>query len=214
VNTEQVTKLIIEIVVAFGTLAVAVLAIWGNWFRSILAPAKLVIEAHTVRGDPTIFPPPTNIANAPAPRLMFYHLKVVNKRPWLPAQNCRVLLKRITRRGPDNTFLPVPLSVPWQFVWSPADITPSMITLVRENVLDFGFIVEGADAFIPKLYSYPNNFEGCVKKGDAVRYHLLIEATNYAPNAYQVFEVAWDGEWSYEPEKMERHLRITEVKKP
>jgi hypothetical protein len=27
----------------------------------------------------------------------------------------------------------------------------------------------------------------------------------------QVFEVAWDGEWDFDPEKMEQHFRISEV---
>ena len=40
---------------AFGTIAVAVTAIWGGWFRSKLAPAKLALVEHTPEGDPTTF---------------------------------------------------------------------------------------------------------------------------------------------------------------
>lgn len=48
---------IIEGFAAFGTVAVAMLAIWGDWVRSILAPLKLTIIEHNFSGDPTTFHP-------------------------------------------------------------------------------------------------------------------------------------------------------------
>jgi hypothetical protein len=56
---------------AFGTIAVAVAAIWGNWLRSIFAPAKLDLVEHTPEGDPTTLTHGT--------RVMWYHLKVKNQ---------------------------------------------------------------------------------------------------------------------------------------
>ena len=106
------------------------------------------------------------------------------------------------------------MSVPNQFVWAPAEITPPVVTLVKEQILDLGFITETEDKFIPTLYSFSNNFQGFVHKAEAVRYHLEIEATNFSSPRYQVFEVAWDGAWDFEPEKMQEHLRITEIKEP
>ena len=70
---------------AFGTIAVAVTAIWGGWFRFKLAPAKLALVEHTPEGDLTTFTPPGT-------RALFYQMKVVNQRLWLPAENCRVML--------------------------------------------------------------------------------------------------------------------------
>ena len=198
------TKLVIDGFVAFGTVAVAVLAIWGEWFRSILAPPKLTILPHTLEGDPTI--------SSNGVRLMFYHLRVVNERRWLPARNCRVLLKSVSRRGPDGLFHPAAMAVPLQFVWAPAEITPPVITLVNEQILDFGFVPENTDRFAPSLYSYSNNFQGYVGPSEAVRFHLQIEATNFSSDRYQVFEVAWDGRWSHEPQIVAQHLRIREVK--
>ena len=145
---------------------------------------------------------------------MYYHLKVVNKRPWLPVRNCRVLLKGISRRGPDNIFHPFPVIVPSQLVWAPASFSPILATVNKEHVVDFGLVIEGKDAFTPALYSTPNNFEGFVRAGDAVRYELAIEADNFSSGTYQVFEVAWDGVWEFEPEKMEKHLRIREAHEP
>ncbi len=198
------TSLVIEGLVAAGTLAVAVMAIWGEKVRSWLAPPKLLIQPHTLRGDPTLLTPG-------ALRIMYYHLKVVNLRPYLTVQNCRVLLKGLSRRGPDGNFHAVPMAVPLQFVWAPAEVSPSQVTITKEQVLDFGRIVEGNNRFEPVLYAYANNFQGFVQAGEAVRYFLEVDASNFVSPRPQVFEVAWDGEWHFESENMEHHLRIAEI---
>ena len=195
----SVTKLIIEGFIAIGTVAVAVLAIWGDWFRSILAPLKLTIILHTPRGEPTTF--------ASGTRVMFYHLKVVNQRRWLPAQNCRVMLVGLSRRDPGGIFQPVPMSFPSQFVWTPLEFTLPIITLLRKHVLDLGYVEENGKAFIPRLYATPLNFQGFVGPNEAVRFQLQIEAVNFLSPIY-VIEVAWDGVWNYVPDTMVHHLPI------
>jgi hypothetical protein len=205
----HIENIIIEVCVAIGTLMVAAAAIWGDWLRSRLAPTKLIIEPQNLRGDPTVFRS-TN-ADQPDTRVMFFHLNVVNQRPWLTAKNCRVLLKGMTRRGLDGGFYPIPMSVPTQFVWAPAEVTPPVVNLIKEQILDLGYLSEKSDKFIPRFYSTPNNFAGFVHKGEAVRYHLEIEASNFSSFQYQVFEVAWDGIWAWEPDKMQQHIRIKEI---
>lgn len=120
----------------------------------------------------------------------------------------------MTRRGPDGIFHPIDLAVSPQYVWAPAELTPPVITLAKEQVLDLGMVPEGAAEFRPLLYSLPNNFQGYVHANEAVRYHLAIEAANYSSKQNQVFEVAWDGQWSYEPGTMSQHLRIREILPP
>jgi hypothetical protein len=51
-------KLLIDGAVAVGTLLLAAVAIWGDWLRSWLAPAKLAICPHNLRGAPTLFGDP------------------------------------------------------------------------------------------------------------------------------------------------------------
>lgn len=130
---------IIDATTALGTVAVAVLAIWGERVRSWLAPPKLSLEAHNLRGDPNIF----TADGKHVAKVMCYHLKVVNKRPWLPVKNCRVLLKGISRRGPDNIFHPFPLVVPHQLVWAPASFAPILATITKEHVVDLGWLSMG-----------------------------------------------------------------------
>jgi hypothetical protein len=91
---------------------------------------------------------------------------------------------------------------------------PVLVTITKEHILDLGNIQETDKAFRPALYSTPNNFEGFVGKDEAVRYELAIEADNFSSSHYKVVEVAWDGTWEFEPEKMEKHLRISEIHEP
>ena len=200
----------IDVAAALGTVAVAVLAIWGEGVRSWLAPPKLSLEAHNFRGDLNVL----TADGKPVAKVIYYHLKVVNKRPWLPVKNCRVLLQGLSRRGSDNIFHPSPLVVPSQSVWAPASFAPVLVTVTKEQIVDLGSVVEGQDVYTPALYSTPNNFAGFVRAGDAMRYELAIEADNYSSDKLQVYEVAWDGVWEVEPEKMEKHLRIREVHEP
>lgn len=207
-------KLVIDSLVAIGTLAVAVMAIWGEKVRSWLAPPKLAIRPHILRGTPTRLTMEGAVNVGGGRRVMYYHLKVVNLRPWLSVHNCRVLLKDLSRRGPDGRFHAVPMPVPLQFVWANEGDTPQRVTVTKENIFDLGRLLEGAERFEPLLYLYSNDFQGFVEKGQAVHYHLEIDASNFVSPKQQVFEVAWDGEWFYEPENMEHHLRISEINEP
>jgi hypothetical protein len=198
------TEIVIQVAIAVGTLAVAVLAIWGEWFRAKLAPPKLKIVPHTPEGSLTRF--------TDGPRVYFYHLRVVNDRPWAVAKNCRVFLRALYKRCPDQQFHPLPFAVPLQYVWSPAETTPTVLNISKDQVLDFGRLPEDADRFTPVLYSYSNNFQGYLGAGEAIRYALEVVGDGFGWRRYQVFEVAWDGQWYDSKEEMSRHLVIKEVK--
>jgi hypothetical protein len=207
------TKLVIDILVAIGTLAVAVMAIWGDKVRSWLSPPKLIIQAHNLRGAPTTLTLRNVVDPSGGQRAIYYHLKVVNVRPWLTVNNCRVLLTGIARRGPDGQFHNAPMAVPFQFVWAPARSLPEQLTITKERVLDFASICEGKNSVCPSLYEFPNDFQGYVRSGEAVRYQIEIDASNFVSKKPQYFEIAWDGEWCFEVDQMERHLKISEFVK-
>jgi len=198
-----IVSLIIQALIAIGTLTVAIIAIWGGWFRSKLSPLKLIIQPHNLRGVVTRF--------TDGPRVIYYHLKVINQRSWVSAKNCRVLLCSIYRRGPDQELMNVPMSVPLQFVWSPAPLTPSIISFSKEGFIDFGRLKENDTRFEPILYWYPNNFQGYVQKNESVRYCLEIVADGYTSEQYQVFEVAWNGKWTNNLDEMTQNLTIREI---
>jgi len=186
---------------AFGTLAIAALAIWGDWIRTRLFRGELSLE---------MYEDSVTLANQPPNRIYYYHLKVVNRRRWRRADNCRVLLKALSRRAPNGVFQPVPMPVPLQFIWAPENVTPSAITIHHEEILDFGLVREGNPRFEPRLYWIPNHFTGFVGANEAIRYSLQIVSDAYVSKTYQVFEVAYDGVWDPVPAQMAMHLTIDE----
>lgn len=136
-NWLTIVQAIAATVAATGTIAVAILAIWGDWLRSKLIPPILTIQLYHPRGTLTkFFGPDPKLNNK---RVIYYHLKVVNSRHWSPARNCRVLLRGISTRVANQEFVPIPMAVPGQFVWAPAATTPPTITLSKEHIFDFGY---------------------------------------------------------------------------
>ncbi len=197
-------SLIIQALTAVGTIAVVIIAIWGDWLKIKLTPPKLKIEFQNIRGELTSFGNGT--------RVIYYHLKVVNSRPWSTAKNCKVLLKAISKELPSGEFQNQALNTTPSFIWTPAEITPHSITLTQEHAFDFGFLAEGAKEFKPVLSLTPNNFQGFVKERQKIRFSLQPSADNYLSIKFQVFEVAWNGEWSDNMDTMCQNLTIREIK--
>ncbi len=200
----QYWEIIFSGLTALGTLAVAALAIWGDYIRARLVPGRLAVEIYDEDGD-TIGQPPNQV--------YYRHLRVVNRRPWRRPENCRVLLRAMSRRGPNGIFQPIPMPVPLQFIWTPPDTTPPLITIHREQILDFGCIRQGADLrWEPRLYWKPGNFTGFVRANEAIRYSLQIVSDAYVSERYQVFQVSFDGVWDPIPAQMTGwHLTIDEI---
>lgn len=196
-------NLVIQLITAIGTITVAVIAIWGDWLKAKLTPPKLKIEPLNTRGEITKFSNGT--------RVIFYHFKVVNSRPWIIAKNCKVLLKGIYKELPSGQFQNLPFNTNPSFIWTPAEITPQAINLVKEHAFDFGFLAENSSEFSPVLNVFPNNFQGFVGVGQKVRFSLQPSADNFLTEKYQVFEVAWNGQWTDNLENMIQNITIREI---
>jgi hypothetical protein len=196
-------NLFIQLLTAIGTIAVAVIAIWGDWIKIKLTPPKLKIIALNTRGELTNF---TN-----GTRVIYYHLKVINSRPWTIAKNCKVLLKAISKELPSGQFQNQPLNTNPSFIWTPAEITPQAINLAKEQAFDFGFLQENGQEFRPVLNITPNNFQGFVRANQKIRFSLQPYADNYISEKYQVFEVAWNGNWSDNMDTMTQNITIREI---
>jgi hypothetical protein len=211
ISCAEVAKLVIEGIAAFGTIAVAAMAIWGERIRAWVAPPKLHLVLRSPRGVPTELR--YEHANMAAPiRALYIHIKVVNGSPWLPVRDCRVLLTGYSKRGPDKLFHAEDVPVPLQFPWAPNHSQVERFrTVVTFQVIDFVRAVEGQKYIWPELYDGVTSFKGCIGKDEAIRYQIEIDAPGLAMSVRQVFEVSWSGDWSFEPETMEKYLRVREV---
>ncbi len=196
-------KVLTNWLVAIGTLMAVVVAIWGDLLRSKLAPPKLKFVLYDTRGTVTRF--------TQGEKVIYYHLKIANTRPWFLARNCQVRLVGISQRGPDNNFRPVPNPVPPTFVWSPAGFFPIATNISKEQIFDFGRVAEGGKEFEPVLHFYPNNFQGRIIASQAIRYTLEVVGDNVSNVAPLVLEVAWNGQWNDNLDVMALNLTIEEV---
>lgn len=198
---------------SIGSILVAIIAIWGERIKSMFFGPQLSLVPHNFRGNVTTA---TEIDTRTGSiirsyRAIYYHLRVENSRRWTVAKNCRVLLREVYKRGPDGEFRRLPLVVPLQYVWSPAEWSPAFKSVSDHEVLDFGSISEITNRFNPKFYVTSANFEGYVEANEVVRYGLSIVSDNFVSPNLQVFEVAWNGRFSENLDEMSRNLNIREV---
>ncbi len=191
----------IQLVVAFGTIVVAVVAIWGNYLRSVLASPRLNLRLYKAEGEPTKY---NNGRN-----LRYYHLVVSNKRNWAPAMNVVVHITLLERPGPDGEWRPAMYSGAVPLVWQFGQFYAGLPSIGREHICDLGRIVEGGE-FELKTQFHPNNFDITVGENKKARVHLQAVADNAKSNPL-VVEVAWDGKWSPGTQEMATHLVVKEV---
>lgn len=103
------------------------------------------------------------------------------------------------------------LTVPLTFISAPREIAPPYVTLLKEHILDFVMVQQDGFIFLPLLISYTNNFQGVVRANEVVRFGLEILSDNFVSPNLQVFEVAWNGQWSDNLDVMAQNLQIQEV---
>jgi hypothetical protein len=196
-------QLIASFLTAIGTIAVAVLAIWGEKVREVLASPKV---SFFLRDQAASF---THTGDQK--KRAYWHIDVVNHRKWSPVKNIRLLVTGIEKKGADGAFYHQPLPVPVQLTWSHPQFHELSPTVIARDVCDLGYLEQGADRFVPSLYIMPNNFRGFVIKGEAMRLAITAYADNYASTLPLVLEIAWDGEWGEDVGEMRRHLVVNQV---
>jgi hypothetical protein len=196
-------NLILKILSVFGTLFVAILAIWSDWFKYKLRPLKLKIIPLDLRGELTEY---NN-----GKKVIYYHLKVKNLRVWSTAKNCRVILKAVSRELPNGEFETKFLEVTPFFKWAPATIIPPIVDISNEQTFDIGYIEQGGELFKLSLNWRGNNFTGDVKPGEKIRFTLEIVADSFKHKKPQVFEILWNGKWVEDLGEMSNNLIIKEI---
>jgi hypothetical protein len=64
---------------------------------------------------------------------------------------------------------------------------------------------------MPAAYAIPNEFDLFVRGNDAVRYHIDVEAENFAGGPTYVYEATWDGVVRNTVEEMRPHIVVKPV---
>jgi hypothetical protein len=194
---------VLEFLVAVGTISVAIVAIWGDWFKHRFAAPKLSMKLRDTKGNPTTM-------NGHS--VMYYHLIVENRREWAIARGVQVMLTGIWRRVADGSYKPEILAAELPLTWSYPQINPLNPSIKKAKRCDFGLLQQEDLVFKPSLYIYPNNFKGYVRANESVRFSIEIQADNYSSQKPYLFQVDWDGTWANDLSEMEKHLVVQEIK--
>jgi len=201
-------QVVLSILMILSTLALAIVAVYGDYLKGKWWPARLRIGLASDCGH---FLPNVN--------RQYVHLRVQNTGPTL-ARNCRVMLHGFSKRGPDSLFHPVDMPFPIQLTWAPSEMPPAYRNISRSKPerCDLGYIAEPGlpdcpCGFIAQAYVMPFSYRNslCVGKGEAGRYYVSVESDNNLICKSLAVEVSWDGVWSQNSHELRDHLRVREV---
>src|SRR3990172_12839530 len=188
---------------AIGSILVAILAIWGDKIRALLAGPKLEIEPHNLEGHLTY--------RGSGAQTWYYHLKVVNKRQWSPAKRVRVICTKVFKETSPGNFEDQRIIVPFQMVWSPPNFHELLPTIKNYDVFDLGSLDQGGAHFELAIYVRFHYFPGYIKKNERYRIGFDLEADNFHSKRTKWHEIFWDGQWDKDQNKIRSHLTIKEL---
>ncbi|MFH1919075.1 MAG: hypothetical protein ABIP48_04190 [Planctomycetota bacterium] len=208
--------LVIGFFVAVGTIAVALLAIWGESARRWALGPRLRLEKVVHKNEPEWVPTQSE---------WYFHLRVENTSS-RPAVNCCVRLRRFERLDKDGKRADESFVVPLQYCWpfSAAGDNPTITAdpgkgvrrIVNNEVIDFGSLKRenGKEEvrFRPWLYA-PSDFceRAFLSPGDTGWYHLEIISDEFTSRICQVFKVEYSEHgWTVDKNEIRKHLKITE----
>jgi hypothetical protein len=188
---------------ALGTIAVAIIAIWGDLIRNILIAPILILKLRDKRGNYTV--------TTQYKPLIFYHLIVHNESRSFPAKQVRVILTEIKRKISGSEFEKEPIISPLHLSWSPREVSEPYQNISEDRICDLGFLSQGENKFNLSVYWCPNNVRIYIGPEETMRIKLKIEGDNIRFGSPLILEIYWDGKWSINQQEMERHLNIKEV---
>lgn len=172
---------ITDMLIVVGTIVTIIIALWGkdqicHW----LFNAKLKIELnHSYTNIPRFYQNGIQVN--------YFYLKLKNSRTRIE-KNVRVYLNSFAKMN-NGCFNFVSYPVPLQLVWSPAESTPAVIDVSKEQMIDFLKLenVNGSFLLSPVLYNTPFGFKETLQSGDCIRFELKIMA-DYVTYS-QIYEI-------------------------
>jgi hypothetical protein len=208
----------ISAIEALGTLAIAALAIWGDWFRWKLLSPRLRIELADPRGELIEQVRPILEAGEwrqETTEARYYHLRVSNDKRFAVAHEAQAVMASIEREGPNaqpQTVYTVALPLTWR---NQRELDPRPTRNVggipHESAL---FFVRQDGLFLTPMV-VPNNLPSRYPSGSRVVLWVTVQARSLeADSEASRFQIAWDGIWERGEAEMSRHLVVTPVLAP
>jgi len=195
----------IQLFVAIGTIAVAILAIWGQQITHFLGLGpKLQLQLPDPLGEIII----SSTGGGRVSKIRYYHVKVRNSHKWTQATNVRVVISEIARPAADGTYSQQQLVGPLQLMWRFAMYHPQYSVLGSDEICDLGYVSD--KKFVFSTFGDPTYFLGTVEPNQRVRIEIKALANNAESRPFYI-DISWDGSWSEDTIQMANHLVIKEV---
>jgi hypothetical protein len=207
IEKEQIINIIINALIALGTISVAILAIWGDWVKQKLAGPKLIIEVLDSSTGTFAIHKHNN------KKAKYLYLKIANKRISSIAVKTRVLINRIEICNTGGTYkehsISGPLPLYWQFSCVDPTYFPLLPSIGPKQTCDIGYIEEGSNFVITTPITLPEYKFEVIANGK-LRMELIAIAENAKSKPIYI-EIAWDGKWIDDPKEMGKHLTLIKV---
>jgi len=182
------------------TILIIIIAIWGERFRQFWNKPKIKISLDEPR---------FNTTNSGI-KGWYYLIRISNVKKSSPANNVRLLLTRVQKKGPDGNWREKNFSGPTQVMWQWPEISPLYATVGPDERATFGFILEDTTEFKLQLYWFPNNLDKVIPPNEPTR--LIFKAvSDTAESNILIIEIAWDGKWLEGILEIQEHCILKEV---
>lgn len=196
-------------VVALGTLAVALVALFGDMVRGLFAkpPRLKILDEKGVTAKVKLsFTDGEGQLQERFEDARYYHIEVANPRRRLaPLRGVRVYLVMVEQRSADQTFRPI-----WNaripVMWRTQAVQPLLQDIGPAAHADLCSVVKGKFLQL-HLLTTPFDLETVYREPVALRLTFLAHGLLVDSAPFPV-EVHWDGEWDDDAEKMSRHLVV------
>ncbi len=195
--------------IAAGTIGAVVLALFGDWIRSRLAPARLSLAYENaskgVKTPVTLTSPDGSVRTEEG---RYYYLRVHNARRWVPVTGVQVFLLRLEERDPAGRMQPAWIGeVPMR--WRDQEVHPLARTIGAPAECDLCAVIKGKWIELQTLIA-PLALER--QRRGACHIVLTLQARGVETDSNLLrIEIAWDGLWADDSEDMARHLVVTAV---
>jgi hypothetical protein len=200
----------VNLVIAVGTLAAVVVALFGAWIRAKLFIPRLALELDNPRGDatPVVLTAPDGQSRIEQGR--YYRIRVSNRNRWPKATQVRVQLVRYEEPGPDGQLqLKWAGEVPLQ--WTHQQIVPLERTIGPSATCDLCSVVKDKWLQLHPVI-LPANLGELAKRRTAADITISLKVTSSeADSPISRFRVSWDGKWNDGEIEMAQHLILTSV---
>lgn len=199
----------VNVGVAIGTFAVALVALFGEYFRSKFFPPQLQLRLLRPEGEKTCVRLSSFGEEEVKERwedARYYHLNVVNLRRWSPATQVQVFLMRVEEPGPDGEP-----QVAWSgdvpIRWRHQEVFPPARTVGPSADCDLCSVSKGKWLKIHPLV-VPTNLNAC-RREKTILFVSLQARSNQADSPIIRVQISWDGSWEDGNQEMKRHLTVT-----